>query len=614
MNVAKTIPLAVAVLVLGGYAFLDHTGTLKKWFDKPPVELLRPNLEQLTGFSITNPNGALRITRDGDDWRLAEPLDDKADFEWAINTMNTLGQMAVAKVMEDSANDTGLGFNPNESTTVSIQYGDAAGPRYLIGGNGPTKETTYVKSREGVFLVVGELDDVRTITGEELIDPVLTRFDPVLMRAIDLKQGEQASIELARKKTVQPWLMKKPFTHSADDEKVNRWLNQWAAIDLLGVTQRAKADSVMPKSGPDVHSIKLWEDDPQKVITIQLRKNPEDASKAYVRVSDRALVYETSSSVLETVPEDPKTLRESRLLRVMAADIDRMAIAMPGSEPVRVQQDGTSWSFVRKNKDDPMEMVNPEQPDRLFKLLNETRVTQYITEEVSDLTRFGLAEPYMTLQLEGIDLGPAEVPRMVMNVGYPLVPGEAPLPLAFVSFEGLPFVAGVDKNFLTSMSKFTSPLRWKKLGVLDIGYASLREVAITQADGNVLSVNMNLLSEDAGERIRAFQGEKEVTANLDMNAASAFINLLGGLSVDQWLTPRQDVSDALLRPTVMLNVSAKGKAGDDVLDRWTMQFAPTVRGAKKPSFYYGQMESNPNPFLIKAEVYDRLSGKYLLSK
>ena len=49
MNVAKTIPLAVAVLVLGGYAFLDHTGTLKKWFDKPPVELLRPNLEQLTG-------------------------------------------------------------------------------------------------------------------------------------------------------------------------------------------------------------------------------------------------------------------------------------------------------------------------------------------------------------------------------------------------------------------------------------------------------------------------------------------------------------------------------------------------------------------------------------
>lgn len=617
MRFATTILLTLVAVGLGLYAFLDHSGVIRQIAGDPPTpELSAPVLEAITSFSIERGEETVSLEKVEDVWRLTTPVDDLADPIWVQSTLETFASLRSKDYLPDPSGGQRSNYGLAEETASTLRIGLSDGKKlvYQLGDKGPFQNSTYLspgtaEDYVGAFAVAGDFAAIAAAPVGEIIDPTLTRFDAEKIVGLTFQQQDQV-IDLKRHSTPgSRWRLEAPLQHQADDDQVNQLLTSIATLKMQDVVLSGPAAT--PDQDPDATAsaetrvIQIWDPTPKNVIQLTFKPAPSADDLLVVEHSKRSLQYLVPRPALESCfPTAAEPLRESRILRIDAADISSITFRPQAGAPLVVENSG-AW-LVRTAEDD-LQLANPDQGERLVNLFNETLVTQYLAAGADKLALYGLDAPQFSVDIEGENLGPLQSESLTMFVGLP--PGNPPN--AYVTFKDADFIAAVSKTFLTSIAQATNLLRWKKLEVLNIAFDRIQEVRLQTLETDPMVLEVNYEAETPEENLKLRIGDRDRSSDMDRHAAAQIVMEAGHFSPDKWMPITPESSQALTDPTLELTITAKPEEGDEPKVA-TLHFGPV--NAEVPTFYYGQLQGTekPEPFLIDKAFYDRLTGKGLL--
>ncbi len=607
MRPLTTLLLAALALGLGLFAYLDHTGVLTTWWGKsedPPFVI--PVSKTITGFTLADASSSRSLEKRGDVWHVIEPVEDLADPDWVATALELFGATRPNTFLRDpeGAQRAEYGLSADEATTLTMRFTEGPPVIYHLGQPGPFANSTYLFLGEpddyaGAFVATGDFRPVMEASVKEMIDPLLTRFE--MEKAVGVTIGDEIALE----RDVTPgsrWRLVAPLQAQADEELVGALLGTFASAKTSEVLLEKPSES----SDAVLQTVTIQLAEREAPIVLEIRPHPTDPELVWVVHSGRPLTYHLPRAFLAALPDDAESLRETRLLRLIEADVTAATITPKGGPALSLENSGV-WLI----KDgEALSVANAEQGARFIELLSDTRVEHYLEGGADKEAIYGLDDPLYTIELEGQKLGPLEKDKVTMRVGMPL--GSVQQPRVFVAFDRVANIAAVPKGFLTGLAQAADLAKWRQLEVLNVAFTLIENVTITPVDESPLNLVIDFENEDAEKRLQLFEGGIDRSADMNRHAAGQLIMELGALSADRWLSSGEQALEALVNPT--LTVVLKNRSGEAENERqeWTLHFAPV--NPDVPAFYYGKLDSEEasEPFLISRELYERLSGERLL--
>jgi len=275
-------------------------------------------------------------------------------------------------------------------------------------------------------------------------------------------------------KQAEHWEIAKPLRARADDQKVN---------DLLAQVTTSQVQQFVADDRGDLHTYGLAE--PRGAITLfgaddkqgqllQIGAVPEkQKDQVYVRFAPRGFVYTLPKKLDEILNLKPNDLRDRHLVRFDQNQLDRITIDAPGKSKTVLAGKGENWTIVNLH-DLP---ANAAEAHRLIDLLAGAQVTRFVDEVASDLPKYGLDKPQLTVTLSSFaSENTAETQA-----------GEHPLAtIAFGKIEGNeayarigdePFIVAVQRNLLDEI--FSDPLQWQELAIFKFKPEQIYRIIVT---------------------------------------------------------------------------------------------------------------------------------------
>src|SRR5947207_769778 len=342
--------------------------------------------------------------------------------------------------------------------------GPNAPPEVLFGNNAALEGKIYVRleSSRDVFLTSQSIKNQISKKPEEFRDRKLT--DTVATQVVRLSIKTAAG-EMELQKQGDHWQIVKPLRARADDQKVN---------DLIAQITNSRIAQFVADDAGDLHPYGLAE--PRGSVTIftgddksagsapgqilQIGGVPEkEKDQVYVRFAPRKFVYTLPNKIESILSTKPNDLRDRHLVRFDQNQLDRITIDAPGKNKTVLARKGEAWTIANRNN----EAANTGEVRRLIDLLAGEQVTKFVEDVASDLPKYGLDKPQLTLSLSSFasentaETSAGEHPMATIAFGK--IDGEN----VYARVGDEPFVVTARRAMLDNI--FSSPLQWQELAI-----------------------------------------------------------------------------------------------------------------------------------------------------
>ncbi len=366
--------------------------------------LIRP--ADVQRISISGPGGQTQLTRTGAAWRMIEPLTGRADQETVEQLLQAVSGMQ-ALAFHDAMPAAVLGLDePRATLTLHLRGGEHV---VTIGSQAPDGDGVFARadrqpaaatiSAATAQILLAEPNryisrDISSIpAGAKATRLVITRPNGTFAAKLD-DQGH--------------WQMLSPTAGRADDEIVQR---------IIECITGLRAESIASVS-PEVPSV--YSDARENTISVALTVTgggPDGngpGTKTYtlrvVRLYELWSDEITGDFAWETMGAKPpivakvgpgvyQTLMSNltwrRLWDIDPATIRHVQIARGADQPVTLQLDQGQWTLA----DDPYARVDITAITNYLQAVKQLDAHEYLTDTVAHLDRFGLATPWLTVQL-----------------------------------------------------------------------------------------------------------------------------------------------------------------------------------------------------------------------
>src|SRR5438876_2122725 len=366
--------------------------------------------DKIDGVVIQNGEKRIELKRADKKWRLESPVKDLADG----STVDTLlfdledwkkdATISGKEIEADKSRMAEYGV-AKAKLRLKLQGADAP-PGILFGNNAALEGKTYVRleNSKDVFLAAQSIKNQISKKPEEFRDRKLT--DTVATQVIRLSLKTAAG-EMELQKQGDHWQIVKPLRARADDQKVN---------DLIAQITTSRIAQFVADDAGDLHPYGLTE--PRGTVTIF---TPEDKSagrtdssrgeqgqilqiggvpekqkdQVYVRFAPRKFVYTLPNKIETILSTKPNDLRDRHLVRFDQNQLDRITIDAPGKTKTVLARKDQNWTIINRNN----RPANAAEARRLIELLAGEQVTNFVADVASDLPKYGLDKPQLTVTL-----------------------------------------------------------------------------------------------------------------------------------------------------------------------------------------------------------------------
>src|SRR5437762_4821152 len=274
------------------------------------------------------------------------------------------------------------------------------------------------------------------------------------------------------------WQIVKPLRARADDQKVN---------DLIAQITNSRIAQFVADDGGDLHPYGLAE--PRGSVTIftgddksagsapgqilQIGGVPEkEKDQVYVRFAPRKFVYTLPNKIESILSTKPNDLRDRHLVRFDQNQLDRITIDAPGTNKTDLARKDQNWTIVNRNN----RAANAAEARRLIDLLNGEPVTSVVADVASDLAKYGLDKPQLTVTLSAFasentaETTAGEHP--LATIAFGKIDGES----VFARVGEEPFVVAVRRSTLDNV--FADPLSWQDLTILSFKPEQIHKLSL----------------------------------------------------------------------------------------------------------------------------------------
>ena len=129
---------------------------------------------------------------------------------------------------------------------------------------------------------------------------------------------------------------------------------------------------------------------------LQIGGVPEkEKEQVYVRFAPRSFVFTVPKAIESVLNTKPNDLRDRHLVRFDSNQLDRITIEAPGKAKTVLARKGENWTIASR-KDEP---ANAAEARRLMDTLSNEQVTKFVEDVGSDLPKYGLDKPQLTVTL-----------------------------------------------------------------------------------------------------------------------------------------------------------------------------------------------------------------------
>ena len=373
-GVRSTLVLLVVALALGAYIYFVES-------DRPPPGTPDPleaafdvDSDDIDSLSVTAGNGDRTvIEKDGDRWRIVEPLPVNVDVTEVVALSSSLANLEMQRVVagpEDAPELAAFGL-AEPAIEVGFTTADGTDARLLIGDRSPAGNDLYatVAGSDRVFLISGFLDTTFDKTTFDLRDKSIL---DITRDQVDSLEVEGPGLSVRLRKADGEWSLVSPIEARADlgvtDGLVGRLsTGRMSAIEAESVD----ADALAP----------YGLDDPRLAVTVGLGSSAATlllggdapAGTVYARDAARELVFTVAESLASELEQGVDEYRRKDLFAFRPFNAAALEIEHEGErwtfvlEAAEDQEDGDAW---RRTSPDAGDVERADMDDLLAKLSN----------------------------------------------------------------------------------------------------------------------------------------------------------------------------------------------------------------------------------------------------
>lgn len=494
MRFRTTLILFVLALAIGLFIkFYESKQPNTQEANRRAQNVINFERDKIDGIVIQNADERIELKRADKKWRLESPVKDLADGNAVDNLLFDLEDWKKettisAKEIEADKNrmaEYGVG---KAKLRLKLQ-GPKPLPEVLFGNNAALEGKIYVRldNSKDVFLASQSIKNELSKKPEEFRDRKLT--DTVATQVVRLSIKTAAG-EMELQKQGDHWRIVKPLRARADDQKVN---------DLIAQITNSRIAQFVADDAGDLHPYGLAE--PRGTITIfkgddksggsgQILQiggvSEKEKDQVYVRFAPRKFVYTLPNKIESILSTKPNDLRDRHLVRFDENQLDRITIDAPGKNKTVLARKEQNWTIVNRNN----RTANAAEVRRLIDLLNGELVTSFVADVASDLPKYGLDKPQLTVTLSAFasentaETTAGEHP--LATIAFGKIEGES----VFARVGEEPFVVAVRRSMLDNV--LADPLSWQDLTIFSykpeqihkLSLVSDREQTLVRGTGN----------------------------------------------------------------------------------------------------------------------------------
>jgi hypothetical protein len=541
MKSRTTLILVLVALVVGGVVVLDYyKGTTTEQAETKRKRILDIAASDITRLELVRSNQTIVLEKSGDQWEIKQPLAVRASASAVSSLLDELEFAERTRSFrrgDISATESGLEA-PRLRLTVQ---GKNKPVTLLVGGETPTKDALYVTVENGLQVDVADkaFFDRFNKTLEDLRDRVVVDFVPSAATRLEIKSADRV-IEVVRSSpaTNAPprWGLTRPLMARADQRKVSELL---AALNDMRVADFVSDDA------RHIHTYHL--DEPEREITVWtgdagktllLDHSPtNDTSKVYAKLKSTDSIFTVPVPVVEKFAFQVNDLRDPQVLAFTEAGVSGIELVRGGNKTSLAREEGR-WKLTAPVAS-PAEDSSVQQ---LLAQLGSLSVQQFTEDVATDLDKYGLAVPAITVTLYG----------GTTNVLTQLLVGttDETHKLRYVKLAEEPFVYGVGSNIVDLLPSDHLSLR-------SLRFAELKPEQISKLT----------LRKPAGETVleRAADGKwhlvQPMQGVLDVDRLQGFLEVFAQLRAHQFLHEGQGnpAERGLDSPELTVTAVADGK-------------------------------------------------------
>jgi len=457
MNTRTTLVLVIAALIVGGVVLLDHyKGTSTEQAQQISKRVVDIKSTDVTKLELVHTNQTFVLEKTGDRWDLKQPLAVRADASTVNSILDELEFAQRDRTLSEqdlkgvNLADFGLA-QPRLRVTLTAKKTPVT---LLVGNETPTKDALYVQveGSKQVSITGKSLFERLNIGLDSLRSRVAVEFTPSAATRLEIRSVDR-SIELAKgaATTNAPprWAIVRPLAARADQQKVNELLTALNDLRIQDFVSEDPKDLHIYQLEDPQREVTVWSGDTAKTLMVG-RAPTNDASKVYAKLKTADSIFTISGDMAKKLAVQVNDVRDPHLLTFNEADVYSIEL-MRGADRISLTRTNETWNLTA-----PASIAADDSAVRqLLTHLEALSATQFVADVATDLDKYGLATPFVTVTLQGDST----------NVLAQLLVGgiDDSRMLRYAKRTDEPFIYGVESNALDWLPPTALGLRTHRL-------------------------------------------------------------------------------------------------------------------------------------------------------
>ncbi len=367
-------------------------------------------------LDIRRREGLLTLTRtETGAWRMQQPWSSRASI---VGIQTILDQLFTARIEDfvaesfDAASLYGL---DEPAAQISLVGDRRHGEQTILLGKTVDRSPNLVYatlSGEGsVFTVNRALLDALTIKAETLRDRRLLTISAPDINFIRIEEGERA-ILLSRSES-NTWEILEPVRYRASDNRIEAAIAEWTGARIEAFLDTATTNLAERGLDPPARRIVFSRAAPtpatnsstavpaDEETVVLLSSLPEESNLAIVKIAHEESLFRIQADLPHALPASPLWYRNLEILKLDPASIRSVTLARGKTEESAVRN--STNEFRAAAAANTLDTPALQQTLDAVSALN---AVAFVTDDVTDLKAFGLAEPVAQLTI-GLQNGTA---------------------------------------------------------------------------------------------------------------------------------------------------------------------------------------------------------------
>ena len=283
--------------------------------------------------------------------------------------------------------------------------------------------------------------------------------------------------EIELRKDDHGWRLVKPVDAAADETVVKGLIATIADAEVQKTIDQIPPDLTPFGLDKPTVTTRLTLKSGEQTPPVSVGKNTAIGGKTYVRKGDEPKLYLTATSVGFGLNKQVKDLRDKQLLVFQDDAVKTLEVLPAGGETVLVtRKDKDAWTV-----DPGSHPADPTEVRSYLSSLRATRATDFPDDAPTDLSRYGLDHPRLTIRLTTSTDG---APPLVLVLGGEGTEGTQKL--VYAKREDQPTVYALGDWSFRTLTKSAAQFRDKS--VLGFDPARVGQFALERKDGGGASV------------------------------------------------------------------------------------------------------------------------------